>query len=167
MRPEWVIEGSVERSLRDARGPLPGETDEDWVTLGTKPHGGFGSYVALGVYIGLDAREQLGAKPRQLEVSFANAANAPCPCLADGLQLATGATVGRGSLTMASEPAPTGAFGVVTVTDPTSRRTLRYTIPDEAREMLDNWNKLPAHERLPALRTVPADELFQRVEITP
>lgn len=165
MRPEWLIRDGVEQSLRDARPPLPGETTEDWVMLGTKLHGGFGSYIALGVHIGLDAREQLRAEPRTLDVTVLNGPNAPCACIADGLQLSTGATPGRGALTVL--PGTTGAdvFAEVTVTVRASGRRLRYTVPAEARELLDQWNKIPAAERLAALRTVPATELYDRAEL--
>jgi hypothetical protein len=165
MRPERIIQDGVERSLRDARPPFKDEADEDWVLLGTKLHGGFGSYVALGVYIGLDAREQLAAAPRTLEVTLLNGPEAPCPCIADGLQLATGATPGRGLLRVETGRAPEGTFGVVTVTARDSGRALRYTIPGEVRKLLDGWNKLPPGERLSALRTVPAAQLFERVEV--
>jgi hypothetical protein len=32
-----------------------GETPEEWITLGTRVHGGFGSFIPLGIKIGLDA----------------------------------------------------------------------------------------------------------------
>jgi len=164
MRPEWLVQDGRERSLRDARPPLPGETSEDWVGLGTKLHGGFGSYIALGVHIGLDALEHLGATPRTLEVTMQSGTAAPCACLADGLQLSTGATPGRGLLRIEPAAAP-GVFGIVTITERTSGRAVRYTVPAAARELLDAWNKLPAGDRLAALRTVPGAELYARVDI--
>lgn len=164
MRPEWLVTNGVEQSLRDARPPLPGESAEDWVLLGTKLHGGFGSYIALGVHIGLDARERLGAPPRSYDVTLQNGKAAPCACLADGLQLSTGATPGRGSLHVLPGLAAGDVFAVVTIRERTSGRTLTYTVPGEARELLDEWNKIPAAERLPALRTVPSSELYERVE---
>lgn len=166
MRPEWLVTDGVEQSLRDARPPLPGESAEDWVLLGTKLHGGFGSYIALGVHIGLDARERLGAPPRSFDVTLQNGKAAPCACLADGLQLSTGATPGRGSLQVLSGLAAGDVFAVVTIKERTSGRTLTYTVPGEARELLDQWNAIPPAERLPALRTVPSSELFERVERT-
>jgi len=56
-------------------------------------------------------------------------------------------------------------FGIVTITDTTSGRTLRYTIPGNLRARLDAWNKVPAGARLAALSTVPANELYERVEV--
>lgn len=161
----WGFTSPAAQSADGTRPPLAGEAAEDWVGLGAKLHGGFGSYIALGVHIGLDAREQLGAAPRTLEVTFVNGADAPCPCMADGLQLSTGATPGRGLLRVDSTSTPAGTFGIVTVTARESGRTLRYTIPATARALLDGWNKLPPEERLAALRTVPAATLFERTEL--
>jgi hypothetical protein len=44
------------------------ETPEEWITLGTRVHGGFGSFIPLGIKIGLDAVHRLNAKPRTLTV---------------------------------------------------------------------------------------------------
>lgn len=147
-----------------SRPPLPGEAADDWVALGTRLHGGFGSYIALGVHIGLDARQHLAAALRALDVTVQIGPDAPCPCIADGLQLSTGATPGRGSLRVLSGRAADSAFAVVTVTDRASGRVLEYTIPASARARLDAWNALAPAERLPVLRTVPAATLFTRVE---
>lgn len=43
---------------------------EQWIGLGRQMHGGFGSYLALGIRIGLDARERLNAEPRELAVIY-------------------------------------------------------------------------------------------------
>ncbi len=55
-------------------GSLPGaalaNTPEQWIELGRQVHGGFGFYIALGIRIGLDARERLNAEPRELAVTY-------------------------------------------------------------------------------------------------
>src|SRR3974390_462268 len=50
--------------------PLVGktETPEEWITLGARVHGAFGSFIPLGIKIGLDAVNRLNAKPRELNV---------------------------------------------------------------------------------------------------
>ena len=40
------------------------ETPDEWVTLGARVHGGFGSFIPLGI----DAAKRLNAKPRELTV---------------------------------------------------------------------------------------------------
>lgn len=157
----------VPLAAQEVRPALAGEAAEDWVMLGTKLHGGFGSYIALGVYIGLDAREHLNAEPRTLRVSLINGAAAPCACVADGLQLSTGATPGRGLLAVDTTSTPTDVFGIVTLTHVKTGRALRYAIPVATRALLDGWNKLPPSERLAALRRVPAAQLFTRNELKP
>src|SRR5579884_1975644 len=60
------------------------ETPEQWIALGTRVHGGFGSFIPLGIRIGLDAMQQLKAKPRELEVLYYDSDESPCACFADG-----------------------------------------------------------------------------------
>ena len=45
------------------------ETPEEWIVLGARVHGGFGSFIPLGIKIGLDAVERLKAQPRELAVT--------------------------------------------------------------------------------------------------
>ena len=74
------------------------ETPEEWIRLGSRVHGGFGSYIALGIRIGLDAMERLDAQPRDLKVTYQDGPNSPCPCVVDGIMIATVATPGQNSL---------------------------------------------------------------------
>jgi len=76
------------------------ETPEEWITLGARVHGGFGSFISLGVKIGLDAVRRLDAKPRTLTVLYYDSDSSPCACFADGISIATYASVGQGTLTM-------------------------------------------------------------------
>jgi hypothetical protein len=49
-------------------GDASAKTPEEWVALGTRVHGGFGSLLALGIRIGEDAMQRLSAGPRDLEI---------------------------------------------------------------------------------------------------
>jgi hypothetical protein len=55
------------------------ETADEWVALGTRVHGGFGSFIPLGIRIGLDAGLGLAAGPRQLSVCYRSAAESRTP----------------------------------------------------------------------------------------
>ena len=46
------------------------ETPEEWIALGARVHGAFGSFIPLGIKIGLDAVNRLKAKPRELTVLY-------------------------------------------------------------------------------------------------
>jgi formylmethanofuran dehydrogenase subunit E len=144
---------------------VPAPTD-DWVALGARLHGGFGSYIALGVHIGLDALETLGVERRGVEVTFIDGVESPCPCAADGVILATGATPGRGNFRVADARTADG-LAVVVVRDRKSGRTLRYVVPVALKPQLDQWNKLPAGERLGAVKNAAPATLFSRQEIAP
>ena len=72
------------------------ETPEEWVALGTRVHGFFGGFIPAGIRIGLDAKERLKAEPRKLSILYYQGEKAPCPCVVDGVMLATQASPGQG-----------------------------------------------------------------------
>ena len=74
------------------------ETPDEWVALGSRVHGAFGAFVPLGIKIGLDAVSRLDAKPRELSVLYYDSDTSPCACFADGIAIATYASVGQRTL---------------------------------------------------------------------
>ena len=142
--------------------PAQAETPEEWVTLGRRVHGGFGSYIALGIRIGLDAMKRLDAEPRDLDVTYQDGANAPCPCVADGIMIATVATPGQNSLRVLNSKSNSRNFGVAIIKDKKTGESLHYTIPAEARSLLDRWNQdLNERQRYDAVMNAPIDSLFR------
>ena len=109
--------------------PARAETPEQWVTLLTRVHGGFGSFLPVGIRIGDDAMKRLNAKPRELAVTFYQGEGTPCPCAADGVGLAVYASPGQGTLQVAAEKAPPGAFAVVVIRPRKGGDGLKYTVP--------------------------------------
>jgi hypothetical protein len=59
--------------------PVRAETPPEWVKLLTRVHGGFGSFLPVGIRIGEDAMKRLHAKPRELSVLFYQGEGTPCP----------------------------------------------------------------------------------------
>ena len=104
-------------------------------------HGGFGAFIPAGIRIGLDALERLKAEPRGVTVTFYSGEKSPCPCIADGVMLATQASPGQGTLQVAAEKAPDGLLAVVVVRDRKSGASVRYTIADEWMARIADWNK--------------------------
>ena len=106
------------------------ETPEQWVELLTRVHGGFGSFLPAGIRIGEDALQRLNAKPRELSVLFYQGEGVPCPCPADGVMLAVGASPGQGTLHVAAEKSPPGTFAVVVIRPRKGGDGLRYSVPN-------------------------------------
>lgn len=115
--------------LLSAASGARAETPQEWVTLLTRVHGGFGSFLPVGIRIGEDAMKRLDAKPRELSVTFYQGEGTPCPCAADGVGLATYASAGQGTLQVAAEKAPPGAFAVVVIRPRKGGDGVRYTVP--------------------------------------
>src|SRR5258707_8224619 len=91
------------------------ETPEEWILLGSRVHGGFGSFIPLGIKIGLDAVERLKAQPRELSVTYYDSDKSPCACFADGIAISTYASPGQRTLTIAQDKAPDGAIAVAVI----------------------------------------------------
>jgi formylmethanofuran dehydrogenase subunit E len=138
------------------------ETPEEWVKLLSRVHGGFGSFLPVGIRIGEDAMKRLNAKPRELSVLFYQGAGTPCPCAADGVMLALGASPGQGTLQIAPEKSPPGTFAVAVIRPRKGGDGLKYTVPmsfmpklgDINRTMQDPRGRYDAVMALPDLFTV-------------
>src|SRR3954470_18962627 len=91
------------------------ETPEEWVALGARVHGGFGAFIPLGIRIGLDALDRLKAKPREVLVQYTDSDQSPCACFADGVAIATFASVGQRSLKIEPDKAPDASAAVIVI----------------------------------------------------
>jgi len=143
-----------------AVAPVRAETPEQWVTLGARVHGAFGSFIPVGIRIGLDALKRLDAEPRGVTVVYYDSDAAPCACVADGVAIATVATVGQRTLRIAPEKAPTGAMAVVVIRSKRTGAAVRYMVADSWVAKLIAMNKaLDPLGRYDAL--MKADGLFE------
>src|SRR5436309_13564369 len=93
--------------------PAEAETPTEWIELGARVHGAFGAFIPIGIRIGLDAKERIKAEARGLAVIYYTGEKAPCPCIADGVMLATNASPVQGPRGIAAEKAPPRVLAVV------------------------------------------------------
>jgi len=84
---------------------------EEWkaALLTNELHRHLGVYSLLGAKMGIRARELLGASLDDLEVESHAGLKPPLSCMTDGLQVATGASLGRGTIRVHKEDAFPGA----------------------------------------------------------
>lgn len=135
------------------------ETPEEWITLGTRVHGGFGAFIPLGIRI-LDALDRLPAKPREVTVVYYDSNKSPCACFADGVAIATQASVGQRSLEIEAEKAPAGMAAVIVIRPRHGGGGLKYSIPTSALRELAKMNReLDPRGRYDAV--MKADGLFE------
>ena len=135
------------------------ETREEWIALGTRIHGAFGPFIPVGIRIGLDAVERLKPGPRELEVIYQNGARPPCPCVADGVMIATHTSPGQGTLLIAPDKAPEGMMAVIVFKNRKTGEAVRYGISDEWLPKILAWLKADPSARYDA--AMGADGLFQ------
>jgi formylmethanofuran dehydrogenase subunit E len=136
------------------------ETPDEWVALGARVHGGFGAFIPLGIKIGLDAARRLDAKPRELSVLYYDSDASPCACFADGVAIATYASFGQRTVTMAAEKAPAGVAAVIVIRPRRGGAGFKYTIPMAVLPKLAEMNRtLDPRGRYDAVMA--ADGLFE------
>jgi formylmethanofuran dehydrogenase subunit E len=141
------------------------ETPEEWIALGARDHGAFGAFIPLGIKIGLHAVERLKAKPRELIITYYDSEKSPCACFADGIAIATYASVGQRTLTVAPEKAPDGALAVAIIRPRGGGPGFKYTVPTSDLAKLGAMNaKLDPRGRWDAV--MKEDGLFE-VEAVP
>jgi formylmethanofuran dehydrogenase subunit E len=140
-------------------GPAHSETREQWIELGAGIHGAFGAFIPVGIRIGLDAKEKLKADPRGLTVTYFNGEKPPCPCVADGVMLATGSSPGQGTLQISPEKAPPGFMAVIVIRNRKTGEGLKYTIADEWLPKILAWNKSDPAARFDA--AMAAEDLYK------
>lgn len=135
------------------------ETKEEWIALGTRIHGAFGPFIPVGIRIGLDAMDKLKPQgPREITVTYYNGTKPPCPCVADGVMLATHTSPGQDSLQISAEKAPDGMMAVIVIANKKTGHTLRYTITDEWLPKILTWFGVDPAMRYDA--AMDADDLF-------
>jgi formylmethanofuran dehydrogenase subunit E len=117
------------------------ETPEEWISLSEHVHGGFGAFIPVGIRIGLDALQRLDAKPREVTVTYFDSDKAPCACVADGVIIATRATPGQRTLTIAPEKSPTGTMAVIVIRSKKTGAQATYTVSENWLPKLDEWNR--------------------------
>ena len=83
-----------------------GEKEWHYATLACQLHGHVGIYSLLGVKMGLYARELLNAPLSTMRVISYAGSTPPMSCFNDGLQVATGSTLGHGLIEVQSNDDP-------------------------------------------------------------
>jgi len=140
------------------------ETPQEWITLGARVHGGFGSFIPVGIRIGRDALQRLNAKPREVTVVYYDSDKAPCACIANGVAIATQASVGQRTLQIAPEEAPNGTIATIIVRHKRTGQGIAYTVPDRWLSQLAEWNRtMDVQGRYD--QVMKADGLFEATEL--
>jgi pyrimidine-specific ribonucleoside hydrolase len=81
---------------------------EEWkaAVLTSELHRHLGTYSIVGAKMGLRARERFNVALDELHVESRAGLKPPLSCVNDGLQVATGASLGRGTITVATNGPP-------------------------------------------------------------
>lgn len=127
------------RHLDRSAKPGQAETKEEWDRAGARVHGGFGPFIPVGIGIGLDAMQRLKADRHDVTVLYYDGGLPPCPCVADGIMIATQATPGQKTLVMSPEKAPPEYMAVIIAKNRKTGEAVRYTIAKEWHPKILAW----------------------------
>ena len=103
--------------------------------------------------------DKLKPGPREIAVLYYNGSKPPCPCIADGVMLATHTSPGQGTLQISPEKAPDGMMAVIVITNKKTGETLRYSVADEWLPKMLAWLKTDPPARYDA--AMAAEGVFQ------
>ena len=108
--------------------------EEEWrtVALTLEFHRHLGIYTLIGAKMGLNAQAYFGVVPDEMTVVSHAGLEPPVSCLNDGLQVSTGATLGHGTISIASgNVSPAAVFNC-------RGEVLKLKLKDDLREQVKN-----------------------------
>ncbi len=122
---EQTYAADVRAIMRETVG-RHGASEWRAAVLTNEMHGHLGIYATIGVKMGMRAREWFGIGVDDMEVVSHAGLTPPVSCMNDGLQVATGASLGHGLISVAEvdSPRPEATFRF-------KGRTLRLRLKDE------------------------------------
>jgi formylmethanofuran dehydrogenase subunit E len=113
------------------------EQSEELLLKAVEFHGHLGPYLVLGLKAGLYANQILGREPMETEALIKTKTFPPESCFADGVQLSTGCTFGKGNIFLTE-----GKGLQVTFKKNNQKLTLKLK-----NEIIEEINSLPSEEK--------------------
>jgi len=113
------------------------EKSEEFLSRAVEFHGHLGPYLVLGLRAGLYANKVLGRDPMKTEAVIKTKTTPPESCFADGVQLSTGCTFGKGNISLTE-----GKGLQVTFKKNNQKLTLKLK-----KEIIEEMNSLPSQEK--------------------
>lgn len=84
---------------------------DDMIERASEFHGHLGPFLVLGIRIGLAALRELGSHGhKDISAIVRSGSRPPVSCLADGIQISTGCTLGKGNISVLQDGIPEATF---------------------------------------------------------
>ena len=129
--------------------------DEEALRLMERFHGHLGPYVAIGYRMGAFARDWLGQG--KMRCVFQSKIQPPVSCAVDGIQLSSGCTMGKGSITVEDK-------GLVAAEFTLGTKKVRIRLKDHIRERVDREMSHETERSLAVeMMSMPDHDLFEVV----
>jgi len=112
------------------------EQNKEFLQKAVEFHGHLGPYLVLGLRAGMYANQELGRDPMKTEAIIQTKTTPPESCFADGVQLSTGCTLGKGNISLQQ-----GEGLLVTF-----KKNSRELVLKLKKEIIEEMNSLPSEE---------------------
>lgn len=84
---------------------------DNMIERGSEFHGHLGPFLVLGIRMGLAALRELGSHGhRDISAVVRSGSRPPVSCMADGIQISTGCTLGKGNISVVHDGMPEATF---------------------------------------------------------
>ncbi|MDH7597701.1 MAG: formylmethanofuran dehydrogenase subunit E family protein [Methanothrix sp.] len=84
---------------------------DDMIKRGSEFHGHLGPFLVLGIRMGLAALSELSSHGhKDISAVVRSGSRPPVSCLADGIQISTGCTLGKGNISVLQDGVPEATF---------------------------------------------------------
>ena len=113
------------------------EKNKEFLQRAVEFHGHLGPYLVLGLRAGLYANQVFGRDPMNTEASIQTKTTPPESCFADGVQLSTGCTFGKGNISL------TQGEGLLV----TFKKNNQKLILKLKKEIIKEMDSLPSEEK--------------------
>jgi formylmethanofuran dehydrogenase subunit E len=130
---------------------------EDMIQRGVEFHGHLGPFLVLGIRIGLSALRQLGSTGySDIRAEVKSGSKPPMSCLADGIQISTGCTLGKGNIISLE-------MGKAEATFTFNGKSISYRVRDAILEQISNLAHSSLEDFSWKLSREPDEALFSRL----
>jgi hypothetical protein len=103
--------------------------------------------------------ERLKAPRHEVVVTYYDAGLPPCPCIADGIMIATQATPAQKMMTFSTETPPEEFMAAIVIRNRKTNDAVRYTIAKDWHARILAWRQLDPSARYDAAMS--AEGLFE------
>lgn len=130
---------------------------DNMIERGTEFHGHLGPFLVLGIRMGLAALSELGSRGhKDISAVVRSGSRPPVSCLADGIQISTGCTLGKGNISVLQDGVPEATFS-------SNGRTVSFRVRGSIVEKISKLSHDELEDFSWKISRMPLDSIIERL----